>query len=94
MKILETRTTQDGFKRRRYLYADGRRLTTIEIPLRVWNAVGKEPKKQNRIKREALKARALELLDAGWKPLAVSSELDVPVRTLQRWKIDPKGAAK
>lgn len=37
MKCLETRTTPEGFKRRRYENEDGLRTTTVEIPLSVFN---------------------------------------------------------
>lgn len=37
MRCLETRTTADGFKRRRYEDVRGARSTTVEIPVALFN---------------------------------------------------------
>lgn len=93
MKCLETRITADGFKRRRYRHEDGRTVRTIEVPIEVWSSINKQGSARNRAaawgrarERDALRVKAQELMRAGWKPLAVSSELGVPTRTLQRWR--------
>lgn len=93
MRCLETRLTAEGFKRRRYRHPDGRTVRTIEVPIEVWNAINKQGTASNRAaawkrarERDALRVKAQELMRAGWKPLAVSSELGVPARTLQRWR--------
>lgn len=91
-KCLETRCTEDGFKRRRYLRADGVRITTIEVPMSVWKSLNRTGRAKNRFaewtrerKREATRLRAVELVRAGWKRIAVASELGVPLRTVQGW---------
>lgn len=92
MRVLETRKTPDGFRRRRYEGADGVRFNTIEVPLPVWNSINKAGRAQQRAQewlrarqREALRARAVALVESGWKPLAVAHELGAPVRSVQRW---------
>jgi hypothetical protein len=92
-RCLETRTTKDGFKRRKYQAVNGVITRTIEVPIEVWNHINRMGRASDRAaqwrrtrERDALRMKACELMQAGWKPLAVSSELGVPVRTLQRWK--------
>jgi hypothetical protein len=92
MKCLETRATPEGFRRRRYLRDDGVRVTTIEVPLSVWQSINRAGRARNRMaqwsrerQREAVRRRAVELVAAGWKRIAVASELNIPVRSVQRW---------
>lgn len=37
------------------------------------------------IEKSKLKAKAYQLENAGWKTIAIASELGKPVRTIQRW---------
>lgn len=92
MKCLETRTTAEGYKRRRYATAAGHRFSTIEIPLEVWvrvNGVGRQRDRAaqaNRaLEREGLRRQALALCAAGRTPRDASAALGVPKRTIQRW---------
>ena len=92
MKCLETRATPEGFKRRRYQREDGLRVTTIEVPLSVWQSINSQGRGADRAaqwgrerNREAIRARAVALVRDGWKPLAVASEMGLAVRNVQRW---------
>lgn len=92
MKCLETRKTTEGFKRRRYQCEDGSRITTIEVPLSVWNSINKQGRGADRAAqwareraREATRIKAVELVRSGWKPIAVASELGLAVRNVHRW---------
>ena len=91
MKILETRTTADGFKRRRYETPAGR-ITTIEVPIAVWNGINKQGRARDRAAqwtnaraRDAARMEALRLHRQGWRTIAVASAIGTPVRTVQRW---------
>lgn len=91
-KCLETRSTEEGFKRRRYLRADGVRVTTIEVPMSVWKSINRAGRGQDRFaqwtrerKREAVRLRAVALVLEGWRRIAVASELGVSVRSVCRW---------
>ena len=92
-KCLETRATPDGFRRRRYQRADGVRFTTIEVPLQVWTYLTKQGRGANRRgqwerarARDAVKLQALKHMEEGWKAIASAHDLDVPLRTVQRWR--------
>ena len=92
MKCLETRATPEGFRRRRYLRDDGVRFSTIEVPLAVWQSINSAGRARDRFaqwsrerSREATRLRAVELVTAGWRRIAVASELGVSVRSVQRW---------
>ena len=80
MKCLEVRVTSEGFKRRRYRLADGRRLTTFEIPDTVLANVGRTRLAQAMsqfMRGEASRARRARieaLLNEGWKPTAIAHE--------------------
>lgn len=91
MKCLETRTTSDGFRRRRYETSAGR-ITTIEVPLEVWNAINKQGRASNRASqwtrardRDAAKLEAIRLHREEWRTIAIASAIGRPVRTVQRW---------
>lgn len=92
MKCLETRRTPEGFRRRRYQRDDGVRLTTIEVPIEIWNAVkrtdvvvARGASRDRQLERQARKLRALALLRDGWKPEAVANELNFTTSAIQRW---------
>lgn len=94
MKIcLETRTTPEGFKRRRYLLADGvTRMTTMEVPLQVWNGVNRAGRGSDRalahargLARAQRRVQSLAHRDAGWPAVASAHELGVHVVTVYRW---------
>lgn len=84
MRVLETRTTPEGWKRRRY-DADGRRFSTIEIPAEVARAVGigklrdlTAAHKRGMAKHDRAAALRLAVaLRAGWKATAVAHELGI-----------------
>jgi hypothetical protein len=90
-RCLETRRTPEGFRRRRY-EQDGVRFTTIEVPMEAWTALNRQGRgndraaaRQRHLTRARLRGRAVDLYQRGWKPLAISHDLGVPVRTIQRW---------
>jgi transcriptional regulator NrdR family protein len=91
--VLETRTTAEGYKRRRYAGEEGTRYTTIEIPLSVWNGINKQGRGSDRAaafdrerSRENARQTARALMGQGWKAIAVASHLGVPLRSVQRWR--------
>lgn len=97
MKCLSTRTTSDGFKRRRYEMPSGQRVTTLEVPITVWAAINRQGRGSDRAAawsraraRDNLRLRALDHMNLGWKAEASAHDLGVPVRTIYRWR---KGAA-
>lgn len=79
-RCLSTRATPEGFKRRRYAAADGTRLTTIEVPLELWEPLDRTPERW-----AAVKAQALALVAAGEARKTVASALSVSYRSIQRW---------
>ena len=92
MKCLETRTNAQGFKKRRY--QDGAiRLSTIEVPVELWNWLNNQGRSQNRLAevrraqaRLRVKAQANAHWLDGWKTIASAHELGVSVRTMNRWR--------
>lgn len=92
MKVLETRETAEGYKRRRYETAGGTRFTTIEVPIEIWNRVNTVGRQRNRaaeatraMERERLRNQAV-LLMASWNSTAhVARAIGVSLRTVQRW---------
>lgn len=87
MKCLETRLRADGVRTRRYELADGRRVTTLEVPATVLKALGMGKVKdamatwkrgeQQRAQAHARRKRIEELLHQGTKPTAIAHELGV-----------------
>lgn len=101
MKCLETRRTPEGFRRRRYLREDGVRITTLEVPIEIWNGSVRHDQVRRRMEsraralaRASTKFRGQELLRAGWKPEAVASELNVTTSCAQRWRRQMQGSAR
>ena len=93
MKCLETRTTADGFKRRRYERPNKTRFTTIEVPLAVWNGINKQGRGAGRAEawlrgqlRSQLRQRARAHRDAGWTARKTAYVMGIPIRTIQRWR--------
>lgn len=94
MKVIESRVSAEGYRRRRYEDPKGVRSTTIEVPLDVWQAVISCTRSKDRAaevvrarKRFALQGRAVRHWLEGWKAIASAHELNVPVRTVQRWRL-------
>ena len=92
MRCLETRTTPEGFKRRRYESAGGLRHTTIEVPLTVWNGINKQGRAHNRAlewqrarDRDSRQLQAQQLVANGRSKRFVAGALNVPYRTVCRW---------
>jgi hypothetical protein len=97
MKCLETRTTPEGFKRRRYQSAAGVRHTTIEVPIELWQAVNatstararaareRAAKAQRKLERESIKRQVLLLAAHGENGHWISLRLGLPHRTVYRW---------
>lgn len=89
MKILETRVRKDGFKYRRR--EDGS--WTVEVPVEVWRRLNNQGRQQNRIEA-VLRANALEakrrqaLIDLrdGLTARASAHDLEVSLRTINRWR--------
>ena len=91
-RCLETRLLPNGLKWRRYRRPDGTLFKTIECPVEVWRALNNQSWGKDRMSqwlrartRDERRVRALMLRNAGWKSIAIASELQVPVRTVQRW---------
>ena len=87
-RCLETRTTPDGHRQRRYV--DGS--VTIEVPLSVWKYLNRAGRGQDRtaahareVQREAVRRQAVDLAAQGWKVLAIAHELRVSERSVRRW---------
>lgn len=92
MKCLSTRTTPDGFKRRRYEAKTGARHTTIEIPAELWATLNGQGRARNRVEewrrardRESLRRQGVSLDAAGWDPSKIAEHLKVSRRTVNRW---------
>lgn len=92
MKCLETRTTPEGFKRRRYRSPTGVRRTTIEVPIEVWQAVNGSGAAYIRYaqamfhdERQSLKRQGLALVGSGLSQREVARRLDVQASTVNRW---------
>lgn len=87
MKCLETRTRSDGVVRRRYVLADGRPVTTYEIPAAVYRTfsrkqMGEAIARFNRGEKKRAESAALSnwivrLLREGFKPTAIAHEVGV-----------------
>jgi hypothetical protein len=79
---------------RRYVNDAGASSYTIEVPTYLWNQLaarcGKEvlivthKKAVENWKRD----KALELIDANWKPIAIAMELGIAETTVRRYKRD------
>lgn len=82
-RVLSVRTTPYGFKRRRYQLADGRRITTYEVPYAILSHLGaarlrEAVQKWQRGERiRARRQRIVTLLAEGWKPIAIAHEVGV-----------------
>jgi hypothetical protein len=87
MKCLETRTRADGIKTRRYELEDGRRVTTLELPVTVIKAIGLKRVQEfmgiwqrgekQRTESHARRQRIEELLRENVKPTAIAHEVGV-----------------
>lgn len=92
MKCIDSRPSPEG-RRRKYRHGEGIVLETIEVPLTVWRALNRQGRGndraaayERRVARDALKIRVQFLVSwHKWKPLAVAHDLNIPVRTVQRW---------
>lgn len=82
-RVLSVRTTPDGFKRRRYQLADGRRITTYEVPYSILSHMGAArlreaaQKWQRGEQIRARRQRIVALLAEGWKPTAIAHEVGI-----------------
>lgn len=83
MKILETRTRQDGIVRRRYRVSAHRSVTTYEIPEAVLRRFSAKQLQQavDAYNRAEEKRRRTDLirdrLAEGWKPTAIAHDVGV-----------------
>lgn len=97
MKCLETRTRSDGVVRRRYVLADGRPLTTYEIPASVYKTFSRKQMAEaiarfNRGEKKRAESferagRIMNMLHQGIKPSAIAHEVgvsDTYVRQLRK----------
>lgn len=92
MRCLSTRTTREGFKRRRYVSAAGHRFTTIEVPLELWERINSVGRQRDRVAqaaralaRESKQRQARALSAAGRSASDIAAALEVSRRTVQRW---------
>lgn len=97
MRCLETRTLPNGLRWRRYRRDDGTTFRTYEVPAEVWGSIARNTPYSGRVRdrmtewtreqdRKKRKARALELIQQGWKPLAVAAELGLTERSIHRYR--------
>lgn len=87
MKCLETRTRKDGIKTRRYELEDGRRITTLELPVTVLKGIGMKRVQEfmeiwqrgelQRTGSHARRQRIEALLRERVKPTAIADEVGV-----------------
>lgn len=92
MRCLTTRTTREGFRRRRYEPAAGERFSTIEVPLELWNSIRGQGRGRDRVaawlrerERESRRRQAVALRRNGWTCRDIAQQLGVPLRTVVRW---------
>lgn len=86
-RVLSTRSTPYGFKRRRYQLADGRRITTYEVPYAILSHLGAARLREAaqkwqrgecaRSQAHARRQRVIALLAEGWKPIAIAHEVGI-----------------
>lgn len=82
MKCLETRR-RNGMKWRRYRTEDGAQWITYEVPASVIGLIGRRrlaeelERAERKLARLNRNAKALALMKAGMKPLAVATELGI-----------------
>lgn len=85
MKCLETRTTPEGWKRRRYERDDGTRYSTLEVPASVITALGRgaaalatETWRRGEVARERAAFLKREIAARpDWKATALAHELNI-----------------
>ena len=87
MKCLETRTRKDGTRARRYELEDGRRITTLELPMTVVRGIGMKRVQElieiwqrgekQRTEEHTRRQRIEALLHEKVKPLAIAHEVGV-----------------
>jgi DNA-binding NarL/FixJ family response regulator len=92
VKCLSTRTTPEGFKRRRYQSAGGLRHTTIEIPFEVWQELNKDGKGTSHAAAVAeaqdsasRQLQVISLLRSGMPAIEVSMRTGIQLSTVHRW---------
>ena len=68
------------------------RFTTIEVPAELWEWLNGQGRSRNRLaeilrerERDTVRATGRALLAQGWKPVAVAHQLNISVRTAERW---------
>ena len=92
-RVLETRRNAMGFKARRYQRGDGSRYNTIEVPREAWEFLLQgSGARRNQLDTLLLRVKLVPRLLAGEKPLALSHETGVPLRTLERWRFNARKA--
>lgn len=87
MKCLETRRTAEGHRRRRYQLDDGSRVSTIEVPVDLWE------RHQRTVRAAAVSAarpRAEQMLRAGAPIKTVAYDLNLSYSTVRRWAAEIK----
>jgi DNA-binding NarL/FixJ family response regulator len=93
MKCLETRRRPDGLKVRRYRTDEGVTVRTIEIPIEVFRSIMNPDRLAARLTgrmaelaRQTKKQRALAMLAAGVKPVAIANDLGVTEKTVYKYR--------
>jgi len=86
-RVLSVRPTPYGIKRRRYQLADGRRITTYEVPYSILSHMGAARLREAaqkwqrgecaRSQAHARRQRIIALPADGWKPTAIAHEVGV-----------------
>lgn len=94
MRVLETRETPDGFRRRRYESATGRRFSTIEVPMELWQRVNSVGSQRNRaaqvmraLDRKSLQrqVRAYRVAHPDLSQRELARQLGLPESTVRRF---------
>ncbi len=98
MRVLETRTTPEGFKRRRYRSASGLRFSTIEVPMELWEQVNGQGRNRDRaaavLRKQTQRSKQLQarhLVRAGRSRRSVAKLLGVAESTVRRWVSTQEG---
>lgn len=95
-RVLETR--RSGWRvRRRYRTAQGATFWTVEVPepvflgaLRRDALARREASFARALATQETRAQAEALLRQGWKPIAVAAQMDLHVRTVERYRRELK----
>lgn len=91
-RVLETRTTAHGFRRRRYERSDGARYTTIEVPSELWRSFCRAGAASEMLSARLRKAdwaskrrQAVMLASHGYRMADIAQAVGASYVTVCRW---------